>query len=66
MEKAGEIVPVWLLLERVLDFIVLEIKQCNPEQYPPFVLFSTPLECSPLFLPSSQVVSKEHPDVEKM
>lgn len=62
MEKAAESVHVWPLLERVLDFIVMEIKLYD-SQYPLFNFFFPP-ECS--LLPSSQVVSKEHPDTEKM
>lgn len=40
MEKAAEIVPVRLTLERVLlDFIVMEIKRYDPEPYSPFNCF---------------------------
>lgn len=62
MEKAAESVHVWPLLERVLDFIVMEIKWCDSQQYPLFNFFFPTMFSSS----SSQVVSKEHPDTEKM
>lgn len=31
MEKAAEIVHVWPLLERVLDFTFMEFKRCDPD-----------------------------------
>lgn len=67
MEKTAEIVHVCPPQESVLDFIVMEIKRCDPEQYPPFNCFPpAPPECSVPLLPSSQVVSKEHPDTKEM
>lgn len=64
MEKAAEIVHVWLIPERVPDFIVMEIKRCDLEQYPPFYCFFA--ECFPPLSLLSQVDSKEHPAMENM
>lgn len=70
LEKAADIVHVWLILGRVffffLDFIAIEIKRFGPEQYSLLKFSFLFAVRSPSLLLLSQVVSKEHPAIENM